>query len=960
MLPQHTPYNRLRRGLILLYVLYCTVLSAFVVWTSLNERDQAEREARHQTASLARALEEHAVRSLISAEQAIQNIAEDIARHGGVDNMDEKLLHEVMHDRIRVTPQIRGIIAISPKGIVKAPGLEYPARPIRLEDRDYFKYHAKNTDLKPFFGQTILSRSDGKWLIPMTQRINKPDGDFGGIILIGLEPQYFLNFYDSLHLAEDSLVVLIHRNGKLLLRYPFVEKDLGVDLTLQPFYRNNLLLQNNEVSEGTLLDSVNRYYAHRPIADLPLTVTAGLNRNVALSSWYQSLEGRTALLLAVLLVGFAGVRFALTQLKRLEITEASLSLTQYSVDQAAEMIFWVNQLGAIIYANDALCQASGYNQQEIKALFVWDLGLGQARDQWALRWQTHIGQSTRTHTDTTLHTRTRKLITVEASFAYFKQENSEHCCITVRDITARKLTENTLKQHRDNLREMVDARTAEISAILHATPLGVVMTVNRKVRFINPQFESMLGAEPGELIGKTLSSFLASDTEFVTTFPDFYEQLGNNQIIKGKIRLKRQDGSVFWAAFNSKALDANQPQKGVISIVEDITQTMAAEQDLKDREALKQNIIGRSPNGFILLDDQLQPVMVNPALARMLGINEQKPNPELMAELTRKLLRLAQLDNLERVHQLSDPSQPNLVEISLSMPDGRNAELLASIGGIFDEHGQLRHAFAFFTDIAAQKQVERTLIKAKEEAETISLAKSTFLANMSHELRTPMHAILSYSELGLVKTNTAEPAKLEQYFSRIQTSGKRLLALLNDLLDMSKLEAGKMRYNKQKQDLRETAHLAVGELLGLLKNKHVELVHTEGETPLLAEFDQLRMIQVMVNLLGNAIKFTHINTRIELTAVAEARLCNGKHAVGYTLRDHGPGVAEADRQTIFNLFNQSSSAELNKGGTGLGLAICRQILQDHQGEISVANHPEGGAIFTVLIPAAEPELSKTN
>lgn len=921
----------------------------------LNERQQAEREAQHQTASLARALEEHAARSLVSAEQSIQNIAEDIARHGGVDNMDEKRLHEVMHDRIRVTPQIRGIIAISPQGLIKAHGLEYPVRPIRLDDRDYFKYHAKNNDLKPFFGQTILSRSDGKWLIPMTQRINKPNGEFGGIILIGLEPQYFLNFYESLHLAEDSLVVLLHRNGKLLLRYPFVEKDLGTDLSLQPFYRNELLAHQDQVVEGNLLDSVSRYYAYRPIADLPLTVTAGLNRNVALAGWYQSLEGRTALLLAIILAGFAGLRFILFQLRRLEQTEASLSLTQYSVDQAAEMIFWVNQQGAIIYANNALSQASGYTPEELRNLFVWDLGLSQTRDGWPSRWQKNIGNSNRTHTDTTLHTKTRKLITVEAYFAYFQQENSQHCCITVRDITARVLTENTLKQHRDNLREMVDARTAEISAILHATPLGVVMTVNRKVRFINPQFESMLNAEPGDLIGKSMSSFLASDAEFALSFPDFYEQLGNSGIIKGKTRLQRKDGSVFWAAFSSKALDPSHPKSGVISIVEDITQSMAAEQDLKDREALKQNIIGRSPNGFILLDERLQPVMVNPALARMLGINEQKPNPELMAELTRKLLGLAHLDNLERVRQLSDPLRPNLIEVSLGKPDGSTAELLASMGGIFDEQGQLKHAFAFFTDIAAQKQVERTLIKAKEEAETISLAKSTFLANMSHELRTPMHAILSYSELGLTKTSSAEPAKIEQYFSRIHTSGKRLLALLNDLLDMSKLEAGKMRYNKQKQDLREAARLALGELQGLFKNKQIELVHNEGDTPLLAEFDQLRMIQVMVNLLGNAIKFTGQNTRIELTALSAVRLCNGKHAVGYKLRDHGPGVPEADQQTIFSIFNQSSSAELNKGGTGLGLAICRQILQDHQGEISVENHPEGGAVFTVMIPIAEPE-----
>ncbi|MGL6041820.1 MAG: sensor histidine kinase, partial [Deefgea sp.] len=236
--------------------------------------------------------------------------------------------------------------------------------------------------------------------------------------------------------------------------------------------------------------------------------------------------------------------------------------------------------------------------------------------------------------------------------------------------------------------------------------------------------------------------------------------------------------------------------------------------------------------------------------------------------------------------------------------------------------------------------------------ESANYAKSSFLANMSHELRTPMHAILSFSEMGLGKTQNQESPEninLYRYYERINASGKRLLVLLNDLLDMSRLEANKMTYDKATYSLQLVARLACNEISSLINSKQLQLNIQELEFECTAHFDKARLTQVLVNLLSNAIKFSPTGGMIDIQFIASALLENDDPAIGIRVRDYGPGIPDEELEYIFDKFIQSSRIR-NSGGTGLGLAISRQIINDHQGQIVAANHPDGGAIFTVLLP----------
>lgn len=240
----------------------------------------------------------------------------------------------------------------------------------------------------------------------------------------------------------------------------------------------------------------------------------------------------------------------------------------------------------------------------------------------------------------------------------------------------------------------------------------------------------------------------------------------------------------------------------------------------------------------------------------------------------------------------------------------------------------------------------RDLVWARDQALAAERAMATFLANMSHELRTPLHGILSFAKFGIAKHATVGAEKLGEFFTEIRDSGNQLLGLVNNLLDLSKLRAGKMVYDYQNTDLRRLARDVIRELQILAADKHI-VVELAGEAaPLMVTMDVVRIGQVLRNLLSNAFKFSGANgtitVTVELAAAGEAKV---------SVADQGVGIPESELQAIFDPFTQSSRTRSKAGGTGLGLPICREIIEEgHRGRIAATNLPHGGACFSFVIP----------
>ena len=247
-------------------------------------------------------------------------------------------------------------------------------------------------------------------------------------------------------------------------------------------------------------------------------------------------------------------------------------------------------------------------------------------------------------------------------------------------------------------------------------------------------------------------------------------------------------------------------------------------------------------------------------------------------------------------------------------------------------------------DVETQK-----LLVASQSAELANQAKSDFLANMSHELRTPMHGILGYAQMGIRRLNEIPPEKLLRYFKNIEICGQRLLLLLNDLLDLSKLESGKMELTIEQQNIEEIINACYSELEAKLDELHIKLVIDKPDEPILLYCDGLRIHQVIINLLSNAIKFSPPGSEVHCCYSLV-----GSTQMELRLVDQGAGIEPDRLEKVFEKFIQDEGKEVGTGmgSTGLGLAISKRIIELHQGKIWAEHSKDEntGGIFCFTLP----------
>lgn len=345
------------------------------------------------------------------------------------------------------------------------------------------------------------------------------------------------------------------------------------------------------------------------------------------------------------------------------------------------------------------------------------------------------------------------------------------------------------------------------------------------------------------------------------------------------------------------------------------------------------------PLPVYMVDTEGRLTLVNLAWERMMGLERDHVLGRLIREF------LSDKDHANQVmrdKQALELGRQVSYEWTASLKNGQVRDVILTKVPVPDDAGGYRGVLGVVTDVTEFREAERVTRVAKDAAEKTSKAKSEFIANISHELRTPLQSILGFSEIGQMRSE--QQPRISNMFMEIHLSGQRMLALVNNLLDIAKIESAEQSYDIHPINVTSLIRKVCDELSPLWQGRGLTLKYVFGQDTIMAQADPLRLQQVFINVLANAIKFSPPNGVITFTA--------GLHQTGVriSIADQGCGIPPSELDQIFEPFVQSSETKDGSGGTGLGLAICKKIIHGMGGKISADNQPSGGAVFYIDLP----------
>jgi PAS domain S-box-containing protein len=410
---------------------------------------------------------------------------------------------------------------------------------------------------------------------------------------------------------------------------------------------------------------------------------------------------------------------------------------------------------------------------------------------------------------------------------------------------------------------------------------------------------------------------------------------------------QRNNGEKIWMAWrNTPILGDDGRLREILTVGIDITERRRIEREIAAQKQLLENTLESLTHPFYVIDAEDYTIKIANSAARVLGASGESTCHALTHKSATPCNTSQHVCPLVEVKKTK---RPVIVEHIHEGADGNPRFMEVNGYPIFDDEGNVVQMIEYSIDITERKVMELQLEDARDAAEAANRAKSTFLANMSHELRTPMNAIIGYSEMLAEDAEDEGHDEMVPDLEKINAAGKHLLALINDILDLSKIEAGRMDLYLETFDLREMLDEAVATVLPLI-TKNDNRLETEFEDSLgNVRVDLTKLRQSLFNLLSNAAKFTEGGT---ITLTADKELRDGAEWLRLSVADTGIGSGEDKLEAVFEEFSQADdSTTRDYGGTGLGLPISRRFCHMMGGDITVVSEPGKGTTFTIELPA---------
>ena len=619
------------------------------------------------------------------------------------------------------------------------------------------------------------------------------------------------------------------------------------------------------------------------------------------------------------------------------------------IESVQDIIYQISVDGYFTYVNPVVKERLGYSEEEIIGQHFTFLILPEYQESILnFYWEMVQNKEESTYNEFPVRAKDGSTVWIGQTVRRIETEdNGVELVAVARVITEHKLIQDSLKT--------TEARLSNLIANLQKGIL--VEDENHKIILTNQLFCDLFGvtASPESLVGIDCVP-LAEQSKHLFKEPELFVSRINNLLEKREIVVDEQiemaDGRVLERDYIPIYLDGDY--KGHLYKYSDVTDKFKAIEQLRKSEEKYRGIMDNMELGLLEVDNNHRIIRAYDRFCKMLGYEKE----ELIGQIATELFLPETDKEIVQVQQeVREKGVASSYELCLIKKDGTPIWVLISGAPIMDENGEVIASMGIHYDITERKLLEKELEKAKEIAEEARQAEKQFLANMSHEIRTPLNAIIGMTHLMF----DTRPTKQQfEYLDILKTSADFLHSLISDLLDMAKIEAGRIEIQKHPFDL-------VGLLRTVQRVFQIKLDSRPVEINLLTDVkisgnylgDDLLLNQILLNIIGNADKFTEegsIDVYVKLKK-EELDVC----WIEFKISDTGIGIPEEKLDLIFQKFKQIDSEQGHKHkGTGLGLAITKQLVELQEGTISVQSKEGEGTTFTILLPFQKSDTEVVN
>ena len=586
------------------------------------------------------------------------------------------------------------------------------------------------------------------------------------------------------------------------------------------------------------------------------------------------------------------------------------------IEDGSDVILVIGPTGTIGYASPSVLRVFGYDSDEILRVNAFELvhpdDLSNVVDAFD---RTINGLNRNTAVEFRARAKDGGWLVLESMSRPVGDAGTPSVVINCRDITERRRAEKELRDSEERHKALFETASDSI-VILEAEGEHA-----GRIRAANRATAQASGFTVDELVSMNLSDLLAFDGAAQSA--SLVTQILSGQRLSFELQQRRRDGSMYPVELSAARLRLGDTNY-VLGFARDVTQRKQAE---KEVTMLAHAI--KSINECVSITDTADSLLfVNDAFLNTYGYTREEVIGANIFDLVHSKGQVP-AGGFPKYRRLPDHWEGELFN---RRKDGSEFPIHLSVSPVDDERGHLAARVGVAQDITQQRRIMHDLRRAKDAAEAASRAKSEFLANMSHEIRTPMNGIIGMTELALDTTLTAEQ---QEYLRLVKLSADSLLGVINDVLDFSKIEAGKLDLSLDELSLPDVVDDVMKALALRADQKGIELAYyIRPGVPDVIVGDSGRVRQILVNLIGNAIKFTeqgHVVLRIEREIETDKEV-----VLHFSVRDTGIGVPLEKQSMIFESFTQADGSTTRKyGGTGLGLAISAQLVHAMQGDIWV-------------------------